>query len=190
VISYILSESSQGRSRLDLSKLLYYGDAVFFQHHAEIITGERYIHIEDSPQPFQFYNAISDLVQNDKIEVKISVEAEKVGGFRLHSKNPMEFTIIKEEKRILNKVINAFPGSVVDENKQYPNLYEIGDSVKLSICMLVRICQLVHWGLATRRLPPKSQQATQPQANATRALGWPGRAPPVNGLPLGSCDES
>jgi hypothetical protein len=124
VISYILSESSQGRSRLDLSKLLYYGDAVFFQHHAEIITGERYIHIEDSPQPFQFYNAISDLVQNDKIEVKISVEAEKVGGFRLHSKNPMEFTITKEEKRILNKVINAFPGSVVDENKQYPNLYE------------------------------------------------------------------
>lgn len=124
VISYILSESSQGRSRLDLSKLLYYGDAVFFQHHAEIITGERYIHIEDSPQPFQFYNAISDLVQNDKIEVKISVEAEKVGGFRLHSKNPMEFTITKEEKRILNKVIKAFPGSVVDENKQYPNLYE------------------------------------------------------------------
>ena len=124
VISYILSESSRGRSRLDLSKLLYYGDAVFFQHHAEIITGERYIHIEDSPQPFQFYNVISDLVQKDTIEVKISVEAEKVGGFRLHSKNPMEYTISKEEKRILNKVINAFPGSVVDENKQYPNLYE------------------------------------------------------------------
>ena len=124
VISYILSESSLGRSRLDLSKLLYYGDAVFFQHHAEIITGERYIHIEDSPQPFQFYNAISDLVQKDTIEVKISVEAEKVGGFRLHSKNPMEYSISKEEKRILNKVINAFPGSVVDENKQYPNLYE------------------------------------------------------------------
>ena len=36
----------------------------------------------------------------------------------------MEYTISKEEKRILNKVINAFPGSVVDENKQYPNLYE------------------------------------------------------------------
>jgi hypothetical protein len=124
VISYILSESSQGRSRLDLSKLLYYGDAVFFQHHAEIITGERYIHTEDSPQPFQFYTAIADLVQKDKIEVKISVEAEKVGGFRLHSKNPIEFSITKEEKRILNKVINAFPGSVVDENKQYPNLYE------------------------------------------------------------------
>jgi len=124
VISYILSESSQGRSRLDLSKLLYYGDAVFFQHHAEIITGERYIHIEDSPQPFQFYNAISDLIHKDMIEVKISVEAEKVGGFRLHSKNPMEYVISKEEKRILNKVINAFPGSVVDENKQYPNLYE------------------------------------------------------------------
>ena len=124
VISYILSESSQGRSRLDLSKLLYYGDAVFFQHHAEIITGERYIHTEDSPQPFQFYNVISDLLHKDTIEVKISVEAEKVGGFRLHSKNPMEYTISKEEKRILNKVINAFPGSVVDENKQYPNLYE------------------------------------------------------------------
>ena len=124
VISYILSESSQGRSRLDLSKLLYYGDAVFFQHHAEIITGERYIHTEDSPQPFQFYNAISDLVHKDTIEVNISVEAEKVGGFRLHSKNPMEYSISKEEKRILNKVINAFPGSVVDENKQYPNLYE------------------------------------------------------------------
>jgi len=124
VIYYILSESSGGRSRLDLSKLLYYGDAVFFQHHAEIITGERYIHIEDSPQPFQFYSAISDLVKNEKIEVKISVEAEKVGGFRLHSKKTSEISITKEEKRILNKVINAFPGSVVDENKQYPNLYE------------------------------------------------------------------
>ena len=28
---------------------------------------------------------------------------------------------------------------------QYPNLDEIGDSVKLSICILVRLCQLVHW---------------------------------------------
>ncbi len=36
----------------------------------------------------------------------------------------------------------------------YPNLYEIGDLVKLSICMLVRICLLVHWELAESAVSP------------------------------------
>ncbi len=124
VISYILSESPTGRSRLDLSKLLYYGDAVYFQHHAQIITGETYIHTEDSPQPSQFLKAVSELVQKNKIEVKVHVEAEKIKGFRLFQKETEKIDISKEEKRILNKVINAFPNSVVDESKQYPNLYE------------------------------------------------------------------
>ena len=37
---------------------------------------------------------------------------------------------------------------------QYPNLDEIGDSVKLSMCKLVRLCQLVHWELAESAVPP------------------------------------
>ena len=37
---------------------------------------------------------------------------------------------------------------------QYPNLDEIGDSVWLSICMLVRLCQLVHWDLAESAVSP------------------------------------
>ena len=124
VISYILSESPLGRSRLDLSKLLYYGDAVYFQHHAQIITGESYIHTEDSPQPSQFLKALSELIQKNKVEVKIKVEGEKIKGFRFFSKETEKLEISKEEKRILNKVIKAFPDAVVDENKQYPNLYE------------------------------------------------------------------
>ena len=124
VISYILSESPRGRSRLELSKLLYYGDAVFFQHHAEIITDERYIHTEDSHQPFHFYPSISELVQENKIEVSVNVEEEKIGCFRIFSKNSYFPDLNKEQKRILNKVLKAFPGAVVDENKQYPNLYE------------------------------------------------------------------
>lgn len=124
VISYILQESPGGRSRLELSKLLYYGDAVYFQHHAEIITGQRYIHTEDSPQPFEFHFALVELNRTGTIEVKISVEEGKLGSFRIFAKEPREILLSKEEKRILNKVLNAFPGAVVDENKQYPNLYE------------------------------------------------------------------
>ena len=37
---------------------------------------------------------------------------------------------------------------------QYPNLDEIGDSVKLSICMLDRLCLLVHWELAESAVSP------------------------------------
>ena len=37
---------------------------------------------------------------------------------------------------------------------QYPNLDEIGDSVKLSMCKLVRLCQLVHWDLAESSVSP------------------------------------
>ena len=37
---------------------------------------------------------------------------------------------------------------------QYPNLDEIGDSVKLSMYMLVRLFQLVHWELAESAVSP------------------------------------
>jgi hypothetical protein len=124
VISYLLSESSQGRARLDLSKLLYYSDAVFFQHHGEIITGEKYIHTEDSPQPIHFYESLSELICENIIEVKIDIENSKLGSFRLYSKNINYLSLNREEKRIINKVLKAFPAKVLDENKQYPNLYE------------------------------------------------------------------
>ena len=37
---------------------------------------------------------------------------------------------------------------------QYPNLSGIVDSVRLSICMLVSLCQLVHWELAESAVSP------------------------------------
>ena len=37
---------------------------------------------------------------------------------------------------------------------QYPNLDEIGDSVNLSMCMLVNLCLLVHWELAESAVSP------------------------------------
>ena len=49
-------------------------------------------------------------------------------------------------------------GTVSDEFEdflsQYPNLDEIGDSVRLSICMLVRLCLLAHWELAESAVSP------------------------------------
>ena len=45
-------------------------------------------------------------------------------------------------------------GGFKDFLSQYPNLVEIGDSVKLSMCMLVRLCQLVHWELAESAVSP------------------------------------
>ena len=43
---------------------------------------------------------------------------------------------------------------IEDFLSQYPNLDEIGDSVKLSMCKLVRLCQLVHWELAESAVSP------------------------------------
>lgn len=124
VIYYILKKSPNGRSRVDLSKLVYYSDTVFFQHHASTITGQRYIHLEDCPMACDFYPAINELIREGWIEVRLMVADGKIGAFALHIKTEKSTELEKENKRIINKVVTAFPGKVVDENRQYPNLYE------------------------------------------------------------------
>ncbi len=124
VISYILKKSPSGRTRLDLSKLVYYCDGVFFQHYGTTITKERYIHLEDCPMAFNFYIAILELIQEEVLEVKLNVENGKIGNFTLHSKTEKPIELKKEEKRIINVVLTAFGEKVSEENRHYPNLYE------------------------------------------------------------------
>ncbi|MDX1960848.1 MAG: DUF4065 domain-containing protein [Leptospiraceae bacterium] len=124
VILYILEKSPKGRTRVDLSKLVYYSDTVYFQRHSELITGSRYLHLEDSPQAFGFIEIIAELLELKEIIIQPKIEQAKMFGFTIHSIAPKPNSLSKEEIRIINKVLNAFPGAIRDENRQYPNLYE------------------------------------------------------------------
>lgn len=125
VISYILSESPNGRGRVDLCKLIYYLDGVFFQRHAVTVTGERFLHRETSPEAFHFSECIASMTEKKEILVELVLREVKAGGFHFKSgPAKVENFLLREEKRIINKVLKAFPGRVLDENRFYPNLYE------------------------------------------------------------------
>ncbi|MEM4270540.1 MAG: DUF4065 domain-containing protein, partial [Candidatus Pacearchaeota archaeon] len=124
VIYYILKKSANGRSRIDLSKLTYYCDAVYVQHHGTTITQETYLHLEDSPQALSFFHALSSLIKEGLVEVRLKVENGKIGGFELFAKGNLLLNLEREEKRIINKVLSNFPSKVIDEYRHYPNLYE------------------------------------------------------------------
>ncbi|MCB1140858.1 MAG: DUF4065 domain-containing protein [Leptospiraceae bacterium] len=124
VISFILQHSQSGRSRIDLSKLVYYIDSVFFQHYGKTITSERYVHLEDCPQPLRFHEALISLLSNKKAEIRISVQLERMGGFLVFSLPSEPEKLDRDEVRICKKVLSVFPGPVRDENLHYPNLYE------------------------------------------------------------------
>ncbi|MCB1178515.1 MAG: DUF4065 domain-containing protein [Leptospiraceae bacterium] len=125
VIYYILLKSGQKRTRSDLAKLVYYSDTVFFQRHSSTISKERYIHLEDCPQAFSFVGAIAEMNEEGLIDIGLDIIPGRMPGFLFSIKNTeYEIELEKEERRIIQKVLKAFPESVVDENRHYPNLYE------------------------------------------------------------------
>lgn len=124
-ILWILERSPQGRSRLDLAKLLYYSDGVHFQKHAEMITKMDYIHLDDSPYPVKLNEALLYLKTEGFLDISPKIDGTGLSGFSLRYLKPMEgYVLSKEEKRVLAKVSEAFRGKVVDESRHYPNLYE------------------------------------------------------------------
>ncbi|MDF3819156.1 DUF4065 domain-containing protein [Leptospira sp. 96542] len=124
-ILWILEKSANGRARLDLAKLLYYSDGVHFQKHASMITRSVYIHLEDSPYPVKLNEALLFLKEKGHIEALPKIAGDGIQGFVLRFLKPMEGLILsREEKRVMMKVVEAFRGRVVDENRHYPNLYE------------------------------------------------------------------
>ncbi len=124
VISFILKKSPYGRGRIELSKLLYYCEGVYFQRHSEVITGQKYIHLEDSPYPHQMNEVILEMKDSGFLEVTPKLVKDGVGGFLIVLLKEFDDVLNKEEKRIITKVLEAFKNGVVDESKQYPNLYE------------------------------------------------------------------
>jgi hypothetical protein len=125
VIFYILLNSNQKRSRKDLSKLVYYSDTVFFQRHSTTITGQRYIHLEDSPMAFEFPACIAEMKEEGLLEVQLEIVPGGGPRFGIKiGKKDYDFELFKEERRIIRKVLRAFAGGVVDESRHYPNLYE------------------------------------------------------------------
>ncbi len=124
-ILWILEKSPNGRSRLDLAKLLYFSDGVYFQKHASMITAGVYIHLEDSPYPVKLNEALLYLREMEAIDTAPIISAKGVQGFVLRFIKPLEgLMLTREEKRVIMKVVETFKGRVFDENRHYPNLYE------------------------------------------------------------------
>jgi len=124
VISFILQNSPAGRSRLELSKLAYISDGVYFQHHAAIITAEKYVHLEDCPMPLQLHESLLFLRNEGYIDVKPKLNGTGVSGFLIYNLKEIGDLLSREEKRIIRKVLEAFRKGVYDESKHYPNIYE------------------------------------------------------------------
>lgn len=125
-VYYILKNYPSKLDRKNLSRLLYYSDGVFFQRHSQTITKEKYIRLEDTPDLINLNLAIIHLIGNGTITVEpdISSISVKIDKFYIRIISEMKLNLEKEEIRILNKVINAFKKGVLNEDKQYPNLYE------------------------------------------------------------------
>ena len=125
VIYYLRSNSPNGRNVVEISKLIYYSDGAYYQRNAKTITGETYIHTDTCPQILNFNYAALYLIENKHIEVRPRFKTDTFCGFSLFAAKEMPTTkISKQEKRIIQKVLSAFKGGLVDENLHYPNLYE------------------------------------------------------------------
>ncbi|NUM42538.1 MAG: DUF4065 domain-containing protein, partial [Leptospiraceae bacterium] len=95
VISFILKKSSQGRGRVELSKLLYYCEGAYFQRHSSVITDQKYIHLEDSPYPHLLNEIIVKMKEDGYLEVEPKLISNGVGGFLL--------ILIKEYEDLLSR---------------------------------------------------------------------------------------
>lgn len=125
VIYYMLHNSPNGRSALEISKLIYYADGAYFQRNGKTITGETYIHLESCPQMLNFNYAILNLIEKKYIEVRPRFKIETFCGFSLFVSKEMPINKINtQERRIMRKVLKAFKDSLANENSHYPNLYE------------------------------------------------------------------
>ncbi|MBP9887360.1 MAG: DUF4065 domain-containing protein [Leptospiraceae bacterium] len=125
-VYYIIQNFPGKLDRKNLSRLLYYSDGVYFQRHSQMITNEKYIRLEDSPELINLNLAIIHLIGNNIITVEPDITAisERIDKFYLKNISSMNLNLEKEEIRILNKVLKAFKNGVRDEDKNYPNLYE------------------------------------------------------------------
>ncbi len=112
--------------RKNLSKLIYFSDGVYFQHHSLMITNEKYIHLEDTTGILNLNLALLNLVTRGyvTVEVDFTPETSRFDKFILKTNLDMQLNLVREEKRIINKVLKAFKNGVKDEDKKYPNLYE------------------------------------------------------------------
>lgn len=125
-VYYIIQNFPGKLDRKNLSKLLYYCDGVYFQRHIEMITKEKYIRLEDSPELINLNLAIIHLIGNGIITVEPDMTAisERIDKFYLKTISSMNMSLEKEEIRIINKVLKTFKSGVKDEDRNYPNLYE------------------------------------------------------------------
>lgn len=125
-VFYIIQNFPGNLDRKNLSKLLYYSDGAYFQRHSEMITKEKYIRLEDSPELINLNLAIIHLIGNGIITVQPDITAisERIDKFYIKAISTMNMTLEKEEIRIINKVLKAFKSGVKEEDKSYPNLYE------------------------------------------------------------------
>lgn len=125
-IYYIIQNFPHKLNRKNLSKLIYYSDGVYFQRHSEMITKEKYIRLGDCPELINLNLAIIHLIGNGilVVEPDLSEIPNKIDNFFLNIISEMKVQLEKEEIRLINKVLKTFKNGVLNEEKNYPHLYE------------------------------------------------------------------
>ena len=100
-VYYIIQNFPGKLDRKNLSRLLYYSDGVYFQRHSQMITNEKYIRLEDSPELINLNLAIIHLIGNNIITVEPDITAisERIDKFYLKNISSMNLNLEKEEIR-------------------------------------------------------------------------------------------
>jgi hypothetical protein len=123
---YIIQNAGFPISRVELAKLVYYADGLFFQHTGSTISDEKYIHLETSPSPVRFHEAICFLVEKDYVEAYPNIGNDRgcIRGFFLRTERNFAIDLEKKALMRVNKVLRSFKNGLVDEDTVFPNLYE------------------------------------------------------------------
>lgn len=124
VIYFLLRNSPEGRTKLELAKLLYYSDGVYFQRNGKMITNETYIRLESNPEPIRLHESLMYLSKNDLIFIQPIIKDDKLKEIKIFCNKIISFQLELSEMRKIIKVTRTFHRGVFDEGKNYPNLYE------------------------------------------------------------------
>ncbi len=111
VILYIISKYGQNIEKMKLFDILYFSDFNFYEIHEIPITGEKYFKESSNPVPIHFSIAISQLVNEEKIEIDKNRYSSK------HSPNLDMLSI--DELNVIDNVIMELSNLNFNELKNY-----------------------------------------------------------------------
>lgn len=108
ILYFIKYCNNQYLGSTKLNKLLYYLDFISYRDRAEPVTGDVYIHNHYGPTPSASNNILSEMVEDEEIEItKDPFEDSHTMSFAI-KKDPDETVFSNEERKLLKSICGEF----------------------------------------------------------------------------------